>query len=372
MVQAVAVLYADYLLGAGAGGIATAARLAKAGWKVTVLEKNDFAGGRCSLINKDGYRFDQGPSLLLLPHLFHETFTDLGTTTQDEGVELVKSEPNYVLHFHDKTSLTLSTDTAVMKETIEQWEGKDGFQRYLSFLKESHDHYENSVEHVLRKSYPTFLSLMRPSVLKVLIGMHPFESIWTRAALYFRSERLRRAFTFGSMYMGMSPFDAPGTYSLLQYTELAEGIWYPIGGFYAILDAIKRVGERLGVEYRFNTSVKQILTSSISAGSTRATGVLLESGETLTADTVIINADLIYASNHLLPPTPRSIALGSKQTSCSSISFYWSLDAQIPALKAHNIFLAEKYHESFDDIFKKPQTTLRPQFLRQRTLTSRP
>ena len=296
-----------------------------------------------------------------MPHLFRETFTDLGTTVEGEGVTLVKSEPNYVVHYHDGTSLALTTDTAAMKATIETWEGKDGFQRYLSYLKEAHDHYENSVEFVLRKSYPTFLSLFRPSVLRVLIGMHAFESIWTRAALYFRSERLRRAFTFGAMYMGMSPFDAPGTYSLLQYTELTEGIWYPIGGFYAILDALKRVGERFDVEYRFNTPVKSVITSTKS-GRSQATGVLLESGEILSADVVIINADLIYASNNLLPPTPRAVALGSKQTSCSSISFYWALDTKIPQLEPHNIFLAEKYRESFDDIFKNHKLPSDPSF----------
>jgi phytoene desaturase (3,4-didehydrolycopene-forming) len=282
----------------------------------------------------------------------------------DEGVKLVKSEPNYKLHFHDGISISLSTDIAEMKSTIETWEGKDGFSRYLSFLQESHNHYENSVEHVLRKSYPSFFSLLKPAILKVLLGMHPFESIWTRAALYFRSERLRRAFTFGSMYMGMSPFDAPGTYSLLQYTELAEGIWSPIGGFWAVIEALVKVGQRLGIEYRLNTPVKSIITSSnpTKPGKTQATGVVLENGEQLSADVVIINADLIYASNHLLPQTPRAIALGSKTTSCSSISFYWALDTKIPELQPHNIFLAEKYRESFDEIFKNHRLPSDPSF----------
>lgn len=281
-----------------------------------------------------------------------------------EGVRLVKSEPNYKLHFHDREVLSLSTDQAAMKSTIETWEGKDGFSRYLSFLRESHNHYENSVEHVLRKSYPSFLSLLKPAILKVLLGMHPFESIWTRAALYFRSERLRRAFTFGSMYMGMSPFDAPGTYSLLQYTELAEGIWYPIGGFHAVIDALVRVGQRLGVEYRLGTPVASVNTDTDPANpsKTHVTGVTLQSGDVLSADVVIMNADLIYASNKLLPPTPYAKSLGSRPTSCSSISFYWALDRKIPDLEPHNIFLAEKYRESFDDIFKHHRLPEDPSF----------
>jgi phytoene desaturase (3,4-didehydrolycopene-forming) len=153
---------------------------------------------------------------------------------KEEGIELVKCEPNYNMHFHDDVSFQMSTDLAVMKREIERFEGKDGFERYLGFLQEAHRHYELSVTHVLKKNFYSILSMLRPSFLRHLIALHPFESIYSRASVYFQTERLRRVFTFASMYMGMSPFDAPGTYSLLQYTELAEGIWYPIGGFHRV------------------------------------------------------------------------------------------------------------------------------------------
>lgn len=172
--------------------------------------------------------------MLLLPHLFHETFKDLGTSIEEEGIELVKCEPNYKVHFHDGVDFTLSTDLALMKREIERFEGKDGFERYLAFLQESHRHYELSVTHVLRKNFYSIFSMLRLSFLRHLLALHPFESIWTRASKYFWTERLRRVFTFASMYMGMSPFEAPGTYSLLQYTELGEGIWYPVGGFHKV------------------------------------------------------------------------------------------------------------------------------------------
>jgi phytoene desaturase (3,4-didehydrolycopene-forming) len=101
--------------GAGVGGVATAARLAKAGFSVTILEKSSFTGGRCSLISHNGYRFDQGPSLLLLPKLFKETFHDLDSSLETEGVQLLKCEPNYNLWFGDGESFELSSDTAVMR-----------------------------------------------------------------------------------------------------------------------------------------------------------------------------------------------------------------------------------------------------------------
>ncbi|KAL9941809.1 phytoene dehydrogenase AL-1 [Verticillium nonalfalfae] len=352
------------VVGAGAGGVAIAARLAKAGYKVTVLEKNDFTGGRCSLIHHEGYRFDQGPSLLLLPQLFHETFRDLDTTIADSGVDLLRCQDvNYNVWFHDGELFKHSSDLATMKVEVERWEGKEGFARYLSWMREAHTHYEVSVTDVLHRNFTSLFNLARPSLLKRVVALHPLESIYARASRYFWTERLRRVFTFAVMYMGMSPFDAPATYSLLQYTEFAEGIWYPRGGFHAIIAALVRIGEQMGVEYRLNTSVASISTAEESH---RATGVVLESGESLSADVVVINADLVYAYSNLMPKTPSTVAysqsLQKKEASCSSISFYWSVNRKIPELGTHNIFLAEEYRESFDAIFKRHGLPDQPSF----------
>ena len=271
----------------------------------------------------------------------------------------MKCEPNYNLWFSDGESFELSTDVSRMKEEVEKWEGKDGFERYLGFLQEAHRHYELSVTHVLKKNFTSLFSMARPSFLRHLLELHPFESIYSRASKYFWTERLRRVFTFGSMYMGMSPFDAPGTYSLLQYTELAEGIWYPKGGFHSVIAAFIRVGERYGVTYRLSTPVASI---QLSPNGRRATGVTLPTGESISADIVIINADLVYAYNNLLPPSSKATSLQKRPASCSSISFYWAMNRQIHELKTHNIFLADDYRESFDDIFKKQLIPTQPSF----------
>lgn len=297
--------------------------------------------------------------MLLLPQLFREAFADLGTSLEAEGVELMKCEPNYNLWFSDGESFELSTDVSRMKNEVEKWEGKDGFERYLGFLQEAHRHYELSVTHVLRKNFTSILSMARPSFLRHLLPLHPFESIYSRASKYFWTERLRRVFTFGSMYMGMSPFEAPGTYSLLQYTELAEGIWYPRGGFHKVVEALVNVGKRSGVTYRLATPVSSI---ALDSGRRRATGVTLETGEVITADVVIINADLVYAYSNLLPPSAQAESLQRRHASCSSISFYWAMDRKVPELTTHNIFLADDYRESFDDIFKKQLIPRQPSF----------
>ena len=291
--------------------------------------------------------------------MFEEAFRDLDTSIEAEGVQLLKCEPNYDVWFSDGESFRLSTDISAMKIEVEKWEGKDGFERYLGFLQEAHRHYELSVKHVLKANFTSIFNLLRPGFLQHLLSLHPFESIYSRASRYFWTERLRRVFTFGSMYMGMSPFDAPGTYSLLQYTELAEGIWYPVGGFHRVMQALVDVGERFGVEYRMSSPVKEV---KLSYDGKRAEGVTLANGETIYADVVLINADLVYAYNNLLPHTSYATSLSKRPGSCSSISFYWAMDKVIPELSTHNVFLASEFQDSFDDIFKRQMIPKEPSF----------
>lgn len=279
-------------------------------------------------------------------------------------MRLLKCEPNYSMWFGDGEHFELSSDMAVMKREVEKWEGKAGFERYLRWLGEAHRHYEISVREVLHRNFTSLFDLLRPSFVRHLVELHPFESIYARAAKYFWSERLRRVFTFGSMYMGMSPFDAPATYSLLQYTELAEGIWYPVGGFHAVVQALVGVCERRGVKIRLRAPVRRVLTTD---DGTRTTGVELESGEQVLADLVVVNADLVYAYNNLFPLTTSSSrsyaqSLQQRAGSCSSISFYWALSQKVPELTTHNIFLADEYRESFDSIFDKQAIPDDPSF----------
>nr|XP_019044479.1 hypothetical protein I302_06390 [Kwoniella bestiolae CBS 10118]OCF23409.1 hypothetical protein I302_06390 [Kwoniella bestiolae CBS 10118] len=345
------------VIGAGVGGTSTAARLAHAGFDVDVYEKNEYSGGRCSLIHHEGYRFDQGPSLLLLPPLFHQLYNDLGERLEDH-VDLIQCNPNYVIHYHDGEKVILSSDRAKLGAEVEKWEGKGGSARLEDFLREAGIHAQLSYEHVLGQPFPNFLAMLRPEVLINLLKLHPFGSLWGRCARYFKTERMRRAFSFGSMYLGSSPFDAPGTYTLLQWTETCEGIWYPKGGFHSVVQSIVNISEKYGAKYHFSTPIASVIHDSRG----RATGVKLENGEVKEADVVVVNADLVWAHNNLFGKVGDSARLEDKPHSCSSISFYWALDSIIPSLNAHNIFLAEDYKGSFDDIFKRKGMPREPSF----------
>lgn len=149
----------------------------------------------------------------------------------------------------------------------------------------------------------------------------------------------------------MSPYDAPAVYSLLQYTEFAEGIWYPLGGFNMVVQKLEAIAKnKYDAEFIYNAPVSKINTNDTTK---QVTGVTLENGEIIEADAVICNADLVYAYHNLLPPCRwTQNTLASKKLTSSSISFYWSMSTKVLQLDVHNIFLAEAYQESFDEIFK--------------------
>lgn len=161
-----------------------------------------------------------------------------------------------------------------------------------------------------------------------------------------------------SLESSMSPFDAPATYNLLQYTELAEGIWYPKGGFHTVVSSLEKIAtQKYGARFRYDAPV-----AKINIDGRTITGVTLESGEVINADAVVCNADLVYAYNQLLPPSNYAKRIGKAKFTSSSISLYWGMKRKIPELDVHNIFLAEAYKQSFDEIFKEHTLPSEPSF----------
>ncbi|MCU0504013.1 MAG: FAD-dependent oxidoreductase, partial [Anaerolineae bacterium] len=166
---------------------------------------------------------------------------------------------------------------------------------------------------------------------------------------YFTHPHLKAAFTFQNMYLGLSPYDAPATFSLLQYTELADGIWFPMGGMYRVIESLTSIAASLGVSFIYNAPAKQIEVGG--AAHDRATGVLLEDGRRLPADLIVANADLPYVYAKLLPDRAEAERIERMKFTASAIMFYWGVDKVYPQLGTHNVFLAGEYKASFDAIF---------------------
>lgn len=332
------------IVGAGIGGLAAAGRLARAGYRVTVVEKAATAGGRASKLVRDGYNFDTGPTLFLMPQVFAETYAALGERMEDH-LDLIHIDPTYRIHFHDGTQLDLTGDLKVLQAQLEAME-PGSFAQALRFIAEGKEAMDASLAKFVGRDFDSYLDYFSPANLPLIFKLKALTKHYANVSNFFRDDRLRRAFSFQNMYLGLSPYDAPATFSLLQYTELADGIHFPRGGMYRIIETLQKIDEGLGVRFRFNAPV-----NAIAVEGNRTTGVTLESGESLRADIVIANADLPYVYEHLLPEDGSTAKLMRKKFTSSALMFYWGVDTKYPQLLHHNVFLAGDYKASFDRIF---------------------
>jgi phytoene desaturase (3,4-didehydrolycopene-forming) len=351
------------IIGGGVGGIYASVYLATKGYDVSLYEKNLYLGGRCSSIykkiKKKKYSWDQGASLYLLPRSFDKLFSEVGIDSTD--LELYKCEPNYSIYWDNNDSMKLSTDLTVMRSELEKI-GKDKtinhFDNYLNFLSYSHIKSYLSEEWVLRENLGKLSNIIKLENIWKLFKLDPFSNLYNKVnSIFAKDDKIVQSMSFQTMYMGISPFDSFGTYSLLEATELIDGIYYPKKGMSAIVDLLVKKGKELGVKYYTKKTVENIITEN-----KKAVGIKLSSNDgsnEIKADYIISNADLAWSYNNLFTPEDKqkykidkyADKLNDMEYSCSTFNYYWALKKSSNKLDAHNIFLSDKYKESFDNIF---------------------
>jgi phytoene desaturase len=332
------------VIGAGIGGIDAAAHLAQHGIKVTVIEKNSHPGGRCDRISREGHHFDTGPTLLVMPLLYESEFAALGASMR-ERLDLQRVDPTYHLVFDDGSQLALTSDMKSLQEQLETFE-PGSFQGFLRYMDEGHRHYHLGIEKLVQPDFRKASDFFKLSNLPLVQQVKPLVKHYANMSNYFNDPRLKAAFTFQDVYMGLSPFDALATFSLMPYSELAHGVYYPRGGMYSIVVALTELAREAGVEFVFDTAVERIDVDGNSVH-----GVMVN-GQLVKADAILANADLPYVYQNLLPQDGQAEKLAHKQYSCSVISFFWGMDKAFPALGPHTLFLASDYRENFDSIIR--------------------
>jgi len=353
------------VVGAGVGGLTLAGRLAREGYSVTLLEKNKEVGGRMQSYNPPGapeYRFDTGPSLLLFPERYMKAFEKLGAKMEDY-VEIKRVEPAaYRAHYGDGTSFDLLYDLEKMRRQIDAIEPGAGgkFIRWLGSARASLD---LGVKAFIEQDSTSALDFVNPSkILELALAVNPLDLLLSQhrqMSQYFKSDKLRALFSFQELYVGLSPYNAPGVFSLLAATELTDGVWYPIGGFQKIRDGFLDLVLKSGVDVRCNTAVEKLIITEQGSGEDavkKCTGVKLASGEVLTADVVVANPDLPYVYEELLEaqgPAKQEIdaevtRLNKMDYSCGVLAYYFCLKGRVPGLLQHNVFLGSDYKGSWD------------------------
>jgi phytoene desaturase len=334
------------IIGAGIGGICTAIHLAKKNLHVTVFEKNPHPGGRCDWIEREGHHFDTGPTLMVMRKIYDAEFMALGTPIQ-ELLDLQQVDPTYQLVFDDGSRLALTSDMQSLKSQLESIQ-PGAYQGFLRYHEEGKRHYQLAMDRLVNRDFRRFTDFFSLSNLPLLFQVKALIKHYGNLSAYFNRPRLKAAFSFQDVYMGLSPFDAPATFSLMPYTELEHGVWYPKGGMYSIVEALMSMARQAEVEFAFDTTVEHI-----NVHGKRTSGLSLEHNQHICPDVVVANADLPYVYQSLLPQDGRAEKISRKQFSCSVISFFWGVDRPYHELGPHTLFLADDYRENFESIVGK-------------------
>lgn len=323
------------IVGAGVGGLSAAARLARQGQRVRVYEKLPRCGGRANIIEDKGFRFDTGPSFVLMPDFFEEAFSSCGERLGDY-LDLASLETSYRIFYADGSALGVYRDPARTKEDLEKIEPGSS-RRYDRFIAETARIYE-AVRPLLYRCF-TPSAALRPSYWGLVKKIRALESYWGLARRYFRTDKLRYAFTFEAMFIGVSPFQSPAFYSIISYADHVQKVHHPMGGMYRIPLALERLGKKFGVEYFYEAEATRIARHG------RALRLTVNE-ETQEYDRIVVNADYAYAQSVLLGrQIPRY------KYSCSVFLLYLGLKKRVQEAGHHNLFFARDLKRNLAEIF---------------------
>ena len=329
------------VVGAGLAGLSAALHARAAGAEVLLLEKNARVGGKLQLVERDGFTFDTGPSLFTMPWVLQDVLAVAGRRLQDELV-LVPLDPTCHYRWADGTTFDAHSDLAALLSEIERLEPRDveGFFRFMAFASRI---YRAAAEPFLLEPFEGLRTMLQPRLIRDFFNIAPLETVDHAVQRFFRSPYLRQVFNRYATYNGSSPYRSPATFCIIPYVELAQGGWYIQGGMYQLARCLERVVREQGVELRLNTTVERVVTEQ-----RRARGVQLSDGSFEAADYVIVNADALYALEHLLPARRPQHPL-----SCSGFVLLLGVARDYPQLSHHTIFFSRDYPAEFQAIFER-------------------
>jgi phytoene desaturase len=339
------------VIGAGLGGLAAAMRLGAKGWRVTVIDRLDRAGGRGSSITQGGHRFDLGPTIVTVPQVFEDLWAATGRDFRKD-VDLRPLDPFYTIRWPDGSHFAATGDTDRMVAEVERLSPRD-VKGYLRFLKDAESRFD--VGYTGMVAQPMHRIWETVKVLPDFARLRADRSIFGLARARVRDPRLRMALSFHPLFIGGDPMHVTSIYALVSHLEKEFGVHYAMGGVQAIADAMARVVRAQGGTIRHHTTVDRITFDG-----TRATGVRLADGSHVPAALTVSNADAGHTYTHLLRDRPRKRWTDAKLTRARwSMGLYvWYFGtrgtrAMWPTLGHHTIMAGPRYEGLLHDIFMK-------------------
>lgn len=343
------------IVGAGVGGLTTSIHLARRGYKVRILEKNAYVGGRCSAFNREGHRFDVGATMVMMTDIYKKTWESFGKNVFEE-LELQQLDPIYNINFHTGENIQFSSDLTKMQNELERIE-PDSFNKFLRYMSDSYNVYKLSMKEIIDRNYYKATEFFNPKALLMLSRLKVFRNHYKHTTKFFKNDYLRILFTFQNIYVGQDPFKASAIFAMLPFLELTDGVWAPKGGMNRVSQNLLKIAEENGVEVIYNASVEKL---KIENG--RIVAAITKDDKEYIANLFVVNADVPFALNKFFPESKEAKRVNKLNYTCSVIMFHWGLDTTIPALEQHNVFVSNDYKASLKAIFDDKTIPEEPSF----------
>ena len=334
------------IIGAGVAGLASAIRLSAQGFDVDVYEKNSYPGGKLAHFERDGFKFDAGPSLFTQPQNIEALFELANEPIADYFT--YRSLPIACKYFYeDGVVINAFTESHLFVNELEQKLGEDG-KKLTSYLQQSEKMYHSIGTIFLNHSLHKSSTLFKAPIRKALAAIKPkylFKTLNNLNEKSFTKTHTVQLFNRYATYNGSSPYKAPGMLSLIPHLEHNEGAFYPNGGMISITNALYRLALKKGVNFYFNSSVKSIIHHEDTVR-----GIVVNDDNHY-ADVIVSNIDAYFTYKNLLKDHLKAKRILKQERSSSALIFYWGINHQFPQLDLHNIFFAADYKAEFDSLF---------------------
>ena len=332
------------IVGAGLAGLSAALRLAGAGRSVTVIERESVPGGRSGLLQKDGYAFDTGPTVLTMPSLIEDAFNSVGEEMKD-WLDLIPLRPLYRAFYHDGSQLDVYPDTKEMEAEIAKVIGPEeaiGYRNYVDFVTKL---YKYEINDFIDLNIDSPFGLLTPNLAR-LVAIGGFRKLSPKVSQFLKDPRTQKVYSFQAMYAGVSPQQALAIYAVIAYMDSVNGVFFPRGGMHAVPRALAAAAEKHGVKFKYSTTA-----ATIEKSNGRATAVITTDGERIPCDALILNPDLPVAWKELIGKEPWSIKRLNYSPSC--VTMLVGSKKSYDHIAHHNIHFGASWDGVFDELINK-------------------
>ena len=345
------------IIGTGFSSLTAAIELSKMGFEVDVFEKNSSPGGRARHFKVDGFTFDMGPSWYWMPDVFEDFFNKHNKKISDY-YDLVKLDPGFSIYYEDQNRLDIPESFEELTKVFESIE-KGSSERLEKFIKRAEKKYDIGVRNLVYKPSESILEFLNIKVIKGAFHLDIFTVFSKYVRRYFKHPKLVKLMEFPILFLGALPSNTPAMYSLMNYSALKQGTYYPIGGFFEIIDSLVKIAEESGVKFHYDSEITKINVSK------KIVENFEINNKKIPVDIVVAGADYHHVETNLLQKKYRNYDdkyWDSRKLAPSSLLFYLGVNKKLSNVNHHTLFFDQDFAIHAAEIYETPKWPSSPLF----------